>query len=105
VTPAYEDLLRVMPPTSALLYRLVWRLSRGAAGEHGCRLPLREIARRLGVAPSTVLLHLRALVRAGYVSDLTPGRRPGAHLYVVTSKPVCPGDPRLRVFGPGKEKR
>ncbi len=96
--PAYDHLLLVMRPTSALLYRLIWRLSHGPPGERGCRLPLREIALRLRVAPSTVLLHLNALVRAGYVLDLTPHRRPGTHLYVISGKPVQADDPRLWVF-------
>ncbi len=94
--PSYDQLLRIMLPTSALLYRLIWRFSRGQ--ERGCRVPLRELACRLHVAPSTVLLHLNALVRAGYVLDLTPHRRPGTHLYVVTCKPVRDDDPRLWVF-------
>ncbi len=103
-TPSYEDLLLSMRPTSALLYRLIWRLSHGPPGARGCRLPLRELACQLHVAPSTVLLHLRALVRAGYVVDLTPRRRPASHLYMLSDKPVRPGDPRLWVFrSKGKE--
>ncbi len=94
--PSYDELLRVMLPTSALLYRLIWRLSRGR--ECGCRVPLRELACRLRVAPSTVLLHLKALVRAGYIVDLTPHCRPSAHRYVISGKPVRPDDPRLWVF-------
>ncbi len=102
--PPYDLLLRLMHPTSALLYRLVWRYCHGPPGDRGCRLPLRELAARLRVAPSTVLLHLRALVRAGYLIDLTPRRRPGSHLYVVSSKPVRAYDPYVWVFRSNKEK-
>ncbi len=101
--PSYDLLLRIMHPTSALLYRLVWRYGHGPPGGRGCQLPLRELAARLHVAPSTVLLHLRALVRAGYLIDLTPRRCPGSHLYIVSTKPVRPDDPRLWVFR-SKEK-
>ncbi len=85
-----------MLPTSALLYRLVWRLSHG--GQRQCSLPLRELAYRLNVSPSTVLLHLNALVRAGYILDLTPRRPTRTHVYVLSDKPVRLRDPRLWVF-------
>lgn len=102
--PPYELLVPLMRPTSALIYRLVWRLSHGPPGGRACRLPLRDIASRLGVAPSTVLLHLRALVRAGYLIDITPRRRPASHLYIVSGKPIRPDDPPVWVCPPQKEK-
>ena len=85
--PTYEELLKVLRPTTALLYRIVWHYSKRPG--QVCRLPLRELARRLHVGQSTILLHLRALVEAGYVVDLTPDAHKKVHEYVISGKPVC----------------
>lgn len=92
--PAYDELAQVLHPTSALLYRLIWRACQRPEGV--CRVALRDLAWCLRVAPSTVLLHARALLRAGYIAELNPGKH--THEYVISGKPVRRDDGRLVVI-------
>jgi len=44
------------------------------------------IAERIGVSPATALSHVKKLCDAGYLKDLTPGRRNKPHVYQDTGR-------------------
>lgn len=72
-------------PMAALVWGVVWRYCQMSGGL--CWASQSTIGRRLGLSREAVRRHLRRLVEAGYLDDLTPDPLPGRpHTYADTGR-------------------
>jgi DNA-binding MarR family transcriptional regulator len=81
VIDVLADELGLMP---AVAYGVVWRYCQMEDGI--CKASMAKIARRIGVDRATVHRHIKALCKAGYLKDLTPGLRNCPHTYADTGR-------------------
>lgn len=56
--------------------------------EHGYPPTIREIARNVGLAPSSVHVHLKKLQELGYIEKMAAGPRPG--IYAIGTNTLGP---------------
>ena len=83
-TPVIDVLAQEVGLFTAAVYGVVWRFCQ--MEEHVCKASLTTIAERIGVSPATALSHVKKLCDAGYLKDLTPGRRNKPHVYQDTGR-------------------
>lgn len=88
-TPVIDALAKELGLIPAAVYGVVWRYCQMRDGV--CRAGLEALGAALGLHPATVLRHLKALCRAGYLEDLTPHLRNKPHIYRDTG--------RLKIIG------
>ncbi len=81
-TPVIDGLVERHGAITALVFGRVWRFCQGRAGV--CSASLGTIAGSLHLDRTTVWRHLRRLVKAGYLQDLTPHQRQRPHIYLDT---------------------
>ena len=73
------------------IYQLLWHHC--LHGDGVCRLSLRTLSLRLGLAPSSIQRHLRLLVQDGYMLDRTPNSHRLPHEYTFSGKPLPQVEP------------
>ncbi len=83
-TPVIDVVVEDVGLVAAAVYGAVWRFSQMQDGV--CRASLETIAARVGVNRWTALRHIKALVQAGYLRDLTPDEKGRPHRYADTGK-------------------
>lgn len=77
-TPVFDGLVRLVGPTAAILYGLIYRFSQMDSGR--CTASVNTLARRAGVSERAAFDALRRLKKAGLLADETPGRRNAPHV-------------------------
>ncbi len=88
-TPVYDLVAAQHGLVTAAVYGIVHRHCRMREGV--CRASTRRMAQMLGIDDVTVLRHLKVLVQAGCLEDLTPDQRHKPHVYrdVYLARPVA----------------
>jgi len=82
--PVILSLIPEVGAVCALVYGRVWNYTQMEDGV--CTASVQTIANDLCMSYNTIQGHLKALVEAGYLVDLTPDRRNGSHTYADTGK-------------------
>jgi hypothetical protein len=83
-TPVIDRLAQECGAITALVFGRVWRYCQMKDGV--CNASLETIASGIGMSPWTVERHIKTLVKAGYLEDLTPTLRKHPHTYKDTGK-------------------
>lgn len=83
-TPVVDCVAQELGMVPALVYGLIWRYCQ--LDGRVCRASKATLAKHAGIARHTVLRHVEALVRAGYLVDLTPDLKGKPHSYQDTGK-------------------
>ncbi len=78
-TPILDIVAAQLGLVTAAVYGVVHRHCQMRDGI--CRASIRRMAQLVGVDRATILRHLRKLVEAGYLEDLTPDQRNKPHIY------------------------
>ncbi len=94
-TPVIDVLANEVGLGPAAVYGVVWRYCQGPYGV--CQASLETIGGHLGLNWRTVHRHIKSLVRAGYLQDLTPELRNHPHVYADTGRAVIEGLVQARV--------
>jgi DNA-binding Lrp family transcriptional regulator len=89
-TPVFDLLLRELGLSSALVYGVIWRCCQ--MEQHACRASLETLAKRTRLSRSSVIRHIKTLLRQGYITDLTPNLKHAPHTYLVGRDPGIPTD-------------
>src|SRR3972149_10130924 len=83
-TPVIDALANELGIITALVYGLAWRFC--AMEDHVCSASHETIGKLANISPKTVQRHLHKLAQAGYLRDLTPGRRNAPQVYGETGQ-------------------
>jgi len=89
-TPVFDSLLRELGLSSALVYGVIWRCCQ--MEQNVCRASLETLAKRTRLSRSSVIRHIKTLLRQGYITDLTPNLKHAPHTYLVGRDPGIPTD-------------
>lgn len=84
VTPTPDVLVNEYGFVTALVWGRVWRYCQMHDGV--CRAAIDTIAEGLGMSGRTIIRHLDALCKDGYLFDMTPDLRHKPHIYADTGK-------------------
>lgn len=85
----------------ALVYGLVWRHCQMYKGV--CTASHSTLAKHAGTTRQTIKRHLKTLIEAGYIEDLTPGTRGKPHVYCDTGLACAHDTERDRELKDGTE--
>lgn len=83
-TPIFDTVAGDVGTVCAAVYGLVWRYCQ--LKNKVCSASWETLAKKIHVCTKTIGRHLKALVKAGYIVDLSPDRRYETHHYVCTNK-------------------
>ncbi len=92
-SPIFDTVAARLGLVTAAVFGAAWRHCQ--MRDHVCRASAHRLARLLGMNHSTVHRHLRRLVEAGYLEDMTPNRRFRPHVYRLAYPPLPPPAPDL----------
>jgi hypothetical protein len=83
-TPVIDSLAQEYGAVTALVFGRVWRFCQ--MSNRVCNASLETIAVGIGISLWTAERHIKTLVKAGYLEDLTPNLRKHPHTYRDTGK-------------------
>ncbi len=83
-TPVIDVVAKDVGLMSAVVYGVVWRYCQ--MENKVCSASIQTIADRVGISRKTAERHIKALVEAGYLRDLTPSRKNAPHQYADVGK-------------------
>lgn len=81
-TPLFDDIVSDYGPITALVYGYVWRMCQLKNGV--CHASFQTMADKMNVSRRTVIRHIKSLIEAGLIEDLTPDAGTKPHRYLVT---------------------
>ena len=84
-SPVFDTVAARFGLVTAAVFGAAWRHCQ--MRDRVCRASTHRIARLLGLDHSTVQRHLRRLVEAGYLEDMTPERRFSPHVFRLANLP------------------
>lgn len=92
-SPIFDTMAARFGVITAAVFGAAWRHCQ--MRDRVCRASTHRMARLLGMNHSTVQRHLRRLVAAGYLEDMTPERRYSPHVFRLANRSLPRPDPSV----------